>query len=208
MNTPSISEGPHTPISPLLGLVACGGLSSRMKQDKSGLVYHQKCQRQHVFDILQKCCDTVYYSCNEAQKSKFEIEAPVVVDAPEYQNHGPIAAVLTAYRHFPDYSILLVGCDYPYLTLQDLENFIDFTKRNESPAAFYNDQGFYEPLLGYYPSSFYDKAVKQEQKGLYSLQRLLAQNSARQYRPLNPQIMTSIDTPEGFERVRSILKSL
>ena len=68
-------------VSRVDGLVLIGGRSTRMGQDKSQLVYHEKPQREYLTDLLRPYCDTVYWSMNAKQTSELtSASPPVIVD--------------------------------------------------------------------------------------------------------------------------------
>ena len=76
----------------IFGLVVCGGESSRMGMDKSLLVYHQKSQSYHMYEMLDLLCDKVFVSCNKKQASAIPDDYEKIIDLELYQNIGPIAA--------------------------------------------------------------------------------------------------------------------
>ena len=47
----------------------CGGKSSRMGTDKSRIIYHEKEQQYHVYEMLQLICEDVFISCNKEQQA-------------------------------------------------------------------------------------------------------------------------------------------
>jgi molybdopterin-guanine dinucleotide biosynthesis protein A len=184
---------PHT-----YGLVVCGGNSSRMGRDKSLLRYHDKPQRYHVYDMLLPFCEKVFISCNAEQANAMARGYPFIQDLPQYNNTGPMAALLTAAEQFPKTNFLFIGCDYPFLTNEDLVHFFSFYKE-EKPLSFYNaDENMYEPLLAYYPHSSFSELKKRYEAKQYSLQHFLQESKADKFYPVNKKTMSSIDTEEAF----------
>ena len=94
----------------LYGLVLAGGKSSRMGRDKSLIVYHDKTQRDSVFEMLTTLCSSVYISSNKDQMS----DKDSLVDEPEFENIGPLAGLLTAMKTFSgkDFFISSAGTCY------------------------------------------------------------------------------------------------
>ncbi len=185
------------------GLVVCGGKSTRMGSDKGLLAYHQIPQRYHVYDMLKKICPEVFISCREAQKETIDKEHKTLVDADAYLNIGPMAALLTAFKHYPKSNFLAIGCDYPSITIEELSRFLLFTEDASGAAAFYNEEyQLYEPMLAWYSHAVYLALLSQFERQEYSLQHFLKVISAERYLPLDINSMKSVDTPEERRTVQ------
>jgi molybdopterin-guanine dinucleotide biosynthesis protein A len=131
----------------LNGLVLTGGRSTRMGQDKSRLIYHEKPHREHLTDLLRPFCETVFWSVNARQAAELSsTEQPVIVDA--FDIPGPLNGVLSAFRHNPQVAWLVVACDMPLLTETSLRALVDGRDASKPATAFYDSDGqFPEPLL-------------------------------------------------------------
>jgi len=173
-----------------------------MGQDKSLLEYHGRAQRYHVADMLRPFCDEVYLSLNASQTE----ETPgyrVIRDAPGFANGGPMTALLSAYRTHKN--ILLIGCDYPLLTREELARFIDSIVNSDVPKVFYNEaEQCYEPLLGFYGGVFFHDLLSHFRNG-GSLQRLLTEIACDRYLPLNKDVMRSVDDKKGSKVIGEII---
>lgn len=191
------------------GLVVCGGNSSRMGTDKSLLQYHDKPQRYHVYEMLLPFCEKVFISCNEMQWNNIEDGYSFLKDDAAYSNIGPIAALLTAFKQFPEKNILLIGCDYPFLTSTELQQFLMHCTGENNAVAFYNDQEeLYEPLLAWYPYQLFDKLKKIHEANQFSLQHFLRDNDAAKFYPADKNSITSIDTKEAFIKAHNAINSV
>lgn len=191
----------------LYGLVICGGQSSRMGADKSRLIYYQKPQHDHVADLLAPLCKKVIICCNVNQLSTLESDYEKLSDLPAFVNSGPAAALLTAFAKFPGNDFLVAGCDYPYLSTSELANFLRFAEKDLTAAAFYNQEGWYEPLLGWYSRLAAPALTEMFQSGSCSLQRFLKEQEAGKYQPISEKTMMSADTLEDFHAVMQELAS-
>lgn len=181
------------------GLVVCGGLSSRMGQDKSLLVYHQKSQRYHTRDLLRNFCQETFISCNPSQELSIDKRYRTLVDLPRFSGTGPMAALLTAFTQFPHHNIFAIGCDYPFLTEKDLSAFSTACKSEPIAAAFYHEKSrLYEPLLAYYSHRSAHLLFQLFERGQHSLQSFLQQVGAAKYFPADERSMNSVDTPEAM----------
>lgn len=187
----------------LYGLIICGGQSSRMATDKCFLPYYEVPQYNYLARILtntkQPICQEVIISCNTSQIEKIDKSYEVIVDLPKYQKIGPMAALLSTFNTYPDRDFLVIGCDYPFVNSKDIQTFLDTIKGDSIAAAFYNKEGFYEPLLAWYSRNSQKKLLGQFETGNYSLNHFLKQWEAEKYTPPDEKIMTSIDTPEEYQ---------
>lgn len=180
-----------------VGIVICGGRSTRMGTDKGSIVYHVRPQRDHVAAMLRPFCATVYLGINEVQQY---IDAgtayPLLIDLPEYRDKGPMAALLTAGRQLPGRDLLVIGCDYPLLEEREWETFVRTTPKGTLARAFYNEKiGMYEPLLAYYAAPAVKQLLEQAEQYRYSLQQFLHSCNAAQYFPEHEDSMMSADDP-------------
>lgn len=193
------------PIAGTYGLVLCGGKSSRMGTDKSMLRYHERPQRYHVHEMLQPFCEKVFISCNAQQAGSIEQGYEFLTDQPPFAGTGPMGALLTAFSRFPGKNMLLIGCDYPFLTVVDLRKFSAYCK-GDAAVCFYNEPGdVYEPLLAWYPYCSFDELKKMQEAGEYSLQQFLKTGGAAKFNPDNKKSMTSIDNHDDFINVSNRL---
>ncbi|WP_221390698.1 molybdenum cofactor guanylyltransferase [Dyadobacter sp. NIV53] len=193
----------------LYGLVVCGGESRRMRADKSSLIYFEKQQRYHLYDMLysgqNNLCSKAFISCKQIQLKTVSKEYNVLQDLAKFENIGPMAGLLTAFTSYPDHDFLVVGCDYPFVNEQVLKNFLEQIKGDSIAAAFYNEHGKYEPLLAWYSKEAGLILKKQFDTKEHSLQHFLIQNKAEKYIPADDIVMTSVDTPEEFMVAKELL---
>ena len=188
------------------GLVLCGGQSSRMGTDKSMLVYHAKPQRYHLYELMRPFCKKVFISCKHSHATGIAHGYAVLTDDHLYNNTGPAAALLTAFERFPGGDILLIGCDYPFLTATELEYFFKMIPAVK-PVAFYNEEAdLPEPLLAWYPYSCYGMLKEQFRSGRHSLKQFLQENGSIRYIPLNKDSIQSVDTEEEYSKTKKIIR--
>ena len=188
------------------GLVVIGGNSSRMGTDKSLLQYYTKQQRYHVYDMLDPFCAEVFISCNALQSNTIEPGYSFLTDLPQYNNIGPMAAILSAFTKFPNKNILLIGCDYPFLTAEELQQFSDFCKDKSKAASFYNEEeNMYEPLLAWYPYPCFKQLKIMYEAKQYSLRHFLLESKAEKFFPSNKRSIISIDTKEAYIKASGII---
>src|SRR4051812_39668666 len=122
----------------LYGLVVCGGQSSRMGCDKSMIEYHGMQQRYFAYRLLSNICEDVFLCCTDEQAKDIEDGYNVLKDDEQFKDQGPLTALLTAFKMYPDFDFVVTGCDYPLLTLDDLLDFKRLIPASVPAAAFYN----------------------------------------------------------------------
>jgi molybdopterin-guanine dinucleotide biosynthesis protein A len=182
------------------GLVICGGQSTRMSRDKSLLDYHGRPQRYYLYEQLQPFCKQVFLSCNEQQAADIPEGYHFIADAPQYHNTGPMAALLSAFDRHPDKTFIVLACDYPFFTSDEITQLANAAGQAISCAAFcHEENNIYEPLLAIYQPAMHTLLQKAFAGGQYSLQRVLKEADALKLFPRKKQCLQSVDTPEGYE---------
>ena len=190
----------------LFGLVVCGGQSSRMGKDKSLLDYHGRPQRYYMYTMLATLCDETFISCNADQAPTIDKQYKMIVDAPIYAGHGPMAGLLSAFDLYSGADWLIAGCDYPYLTRHALNAFIKSIDTKKTAAAFYHAKDkVYEPMLAWYSYPASDELKKMFAGKEYSLQHFLRKTGAGKYIPADIRAMHSVDTMEEYQRIKKEL---
>jgi molybdenum cofactor guanylyltransferase len=183
----------------LVGLVAMGGKSARMGIDKSLLQYHVLPQRYHVYRQLSSLCDKVMLACNTGQLRSIEKGYDFIQDDLQYGDIGPMKAILSAFDRFPGHSVLLMGCDYPFIDSDDISRLIRCRTEEKPAFAYYNEAvDVYETLLCIYETGI-EKLVRQHyQQKQYSLQTVLKVADAGRLLPVEPLRIKSIDTVRDY----------
>lgn len=187
-----------------LGVILCGGESSRMGSDKSLLNYHGISQREHLKKMLRPLCSGVVFSIGNRDEPLEESFS----DTNPFKGNGPVSGLLTIHHFFPHRDMLLVGCDYPLIRTADLLALLDFSVEEKGPVVFENpDTRQPEPLIGFYPAGFCRKVLAAWENGEHSLRRILQANNAATMPPQEPDCLMSADSPEEAERAREIIRS-
>jgi molybdenum cofactor guanylyltransferase len=179
----------------MTGVILCGGISSRMGREKCFIPYHGIEQWRYIYNIMQQSCEKIIISCNASQAGKFN-NAEIIIDDLQYKDCGPAAGVLSVFDNFPSSTYLVIGCDYPYFTNDNLELMLTY---NFSTSAVYNiEASLYEPLLAIYKKDAIIELKQQFIKGNYSLQYLLKQiNACKIFLPA--EAYRSIDNASDYE---------
>jgi len=192
----------------IYGLVIAGGKSSRMGREKHLLHYHGMPQYQHVYELLKPYCTQVFLSCNNCEALTTDPPLEVLADLPVYSDTGPIAGILSAFHRQPDKDWLVIACDYPLITSDEISGLVACQNQTNLAAAFYNKtSGFFEPLLAVYKAGCFPLLEENFRQGQYSLQQFLkAQGAVKCYTAFEHRLQ-SVDTPADYEQALKQISS-
>lgn len=178
--------------APLFGLVLSGGRSSRMGKDKGLLTFHEKPQREYLFDLLSRYCSKVFTSCREEQQVPVELNP--LVDS--FDLHGPMNGILSAFKKSNNTAWLIVAVDMPYVDGAVLELLLSQRNIQKVATCFYNtEENFPEPLLTIWEPDAYPLLVQFVEKGKVSPRDFLQSHSVQLVEPLDKNIFTNINYP-------------
>lgn len=158
------------------GLILTGGRSTRMGQDKSQLIYHEKPQREHLTHLLKPYCSVVFWSVNGAQEKELVASEQLrIVDA--FDIPSPLNGILSAFQYDSGAAWFVVACDMPLLTVDSLDALVKGRNPSKMATVFYDSDGrLPEPLLGIYEPAFGPILQLAFADGVYSPRQLLQQN--------------------------------
>lgn len=130
--------------APLNGLVLAGGMSRRMGSDKGLIVYHDKPQRVHVYDMLAEVCEHVYTSCRSGQHVDARLNP--LIDKKDFGS--PLNGIVTAFEHDPHKAWLSVAVDLPNISPAVLRTLVSQRDVSKLATCFFDPAaGAPEPLL-------------------------------------------------------------
>ena len=156
--------------SDFIGLVLCGGRSTRMGRDK-GLINSGETtwagQQSHKLRTLGML---TYISVNESQLASYEKIFPsdcLIHDQPFANINGPLRGLLSAHRAFPEKHILCVPCDMPDLSEKFLSELINVFTRNYPAYQLFIPlvNGQIQPLCGIYTQESLSYFTEQYEAG-------------------------------------------
>lgn len=102
-----------------------------MGTDKGLLTYHDKPQREYLYEQMRPLCSGVYLSIRPEQQGSLPEGFAFIVDENKYR--GPLNGLLSAHHAFPDTAWLVVACDLPLIDREALEYLI--ARRNSKAMA-------------------------------------------------------------------------
>jgi molybdenum cofactor guanylyltransferase len=147
----------------MLGIILCGGQSSRMGSDKGLLVHEAKTWAQTAFDKLSSLKIPIKFSVNNMQQSEyvkvFDNEK-LIADNDLLAVKGPLLGVLSAHLQNPDDDLFLLACDLPLMEPNLLkELFALHQQSNNYEAYIFTSNKEPEPLCGIYTSKALKKII-------------------------------------------------
>ena len=193
----------HAPTPPLYGLILNGGKSSRMKTDKSKLVYHSKDQIQHLTLLLSKICEEVFIS-----SKKLTSDYNNIID--KYNLNSPLNAVLSAFAKYPDASWLIVACDMPLINEQTLKKLVKNQDLSKLAITYLNPEDkLPEPLITIWNPISYPLLLDFYKSGNKSPRRFLIKhlNQIATLLPFDKNELFNANTPEEKEIAEQIISN-
>jgi molybdenum cofactor guanylyltransferase len=138
----------------MLGIILCGGKSTRMGSDKGLLKAEATTWVQSAVHKLESLGLPVKISVNKEQHEAYSsIFSPdrLITDEPSLQLRGPLYGLLSVYLHNPSDDLFILACDMPLMEPFLLEQLFQLYQTNPVPDAFvYTNEGEPEPLCGIY----------------------------------------------------------
>ncbi len=159
----------------LHGLVAAGGFSRRMGQDKALISYHSIPQALWTHQLLSTFCQQTFLSCRPNQELGEAKNLPKILD--RTLDSGPLEGLLAAHAAHPEAAWLFLACDLPSLTPETLAHLIAHRAPDALATAYLSaHDGMPEPLCAIYEPALLAEASSTQ---LRSLRKILIQNEAR-----------------------------
>ncbi len=140
----------------MIGVVLCGGESSRMGSDKGLLLNDVSTWAELAFNKLSTLKMPVVLSVNTQQivfyKTLFPLQK-LVIDDTQLLIGGPLHGLLSVHQIYPNDAILLLACDMPMMAVEVLEKLLQQHQTNPTKnAIFFIKDNQPEPLCTIYTS--------------------------------------------------------
>lgn len=191
----------------LNGLVLAGGKSTRMGKPKDQINWHGKEQRYYLADLLSPLCDKVYISCRTDQSLHFDPSYLFLSDS--FSDIGPLAGVLSAFRNNPAAAWIVIACDLPLLDTYSIELLIKSRNADKFATAYQNPTDHLpEPMITIWEPKSYPILNDCLATGDTSLRKALINNDTFIIKPLKPEILLNVNTPDELLKASEILKKL
>ena len=178
----------------ILGVVLCGGQSSRMGKDKGLIITDGMCWAERAQQLLSAVCGRTVYAIRPEQQTAYTAAiggGSFVVDGGRYKDIGPLGGLLSAHEQFPESDILLLACDMVGVEAEDLQRLFQAV----GEIRVYRSVDFFEPLCAYYSAAALAKisVLCREKLIAGSLQKIM----------LLPELCVTPLVPVDANRLRS-----
>lgn len=141
----------------MLGIVLCGGQSSRMGADKGLLIHQNKRWSKLAGEKLGSLNLQVKFSINVTQIVKYSAyydEMQLIKDQASFNVSGPLSGVLSAHAENPDDDLFLMACDLLMMEVGVLERLVAARREEESFDVYlFSKDNQQEPLCGIYTAA-------------------------------------------------------
>ncbi len=184
----------------LYGLVLAGGLSSRMKTDKSILDYHGKSQVAYCFDLLSQKCRKVFVSNRESQAQiKGHKNLPQIHDT--FSNIGPLGGILTAMTKYPQMSWVVLACDLPFVNQETIDTLIRQRDTSKIATAYISskDPHLPEPLCAIYEPNAFVTLKEFYDRGIHCPRKILINSEVCLIEQNEKSSLTNINNLQEFQ---------
>lgn len=178
----------------LHGLVITGGASSRMGRDKAEIIYGTQPQWRAVADLLTPFCTHTYWSCTARQRDDWGIGESGILD--QMPGHGPASGMHAAFTRAPESAWIVVGCDYPFLEVQDIRFLLQARTPGMDAVTFIQPgSNAIDPLISLWEPSAVQQFMHSFAAGEYSPQRILQQCRRVTITPRDERVLHNRNSP-------------
>lgn len=138
----------------MIGIVLCGGQSSRMGSDKGLLSTNDIPWAQIAINKLAALEIPVSLSVNELQYNNYAAAFPgttIITDNESLLLNGPLLGVLSAHLQYPVQNLFVLACDMPQMDSSILKELYDrYLQTDEYDAFVFTNSDEPEPLCAIY----------------------------------------------------------
>ncbi|HWI94264.1 MAG TPA: NTP transferase domain-containing protein [Flavisolibacter sp.] len=189
----------------LNGLVLAGGKSLRMGENKALLQWHGKEQMYYMTDMLKQFCNEVFISCRVDQKNRIDEGYKIITD--EFENAGPLAAIVSAFHQNRSCAWLVVASDLPLLDSKTIDFLVQQRDEKLIATTFqspYNNLP--EPLITIWEPKSLPLLERTLSEKKYSPQRVLMNAKIKVLVAPDLNVLLNVNTPEEKEKIAQIFK--
>ena len=141
----------------MLGVILCGGQSTRMGSDKGLLTSRHltstitwaQLAEQKLASLTLPVVLSIHSQQYPSYASLFA-DSRMVIDNPELHVGGPLKGLLSVHQRFPDRDLFVLACDLPKMQPHVLEELLSHYEKQEAEIIVFKNGEQTEPLCGLY----------------------------------------------------------
>jgi len=161
----------------MIGVVLCGGKSSRMGTDKGLLTEGNKAWSLIAVEKLSSLSLPSIVSINSSQLNAYSSlfsSDQLVLDKDELDVRGPLLGLLSVHGQFVDEDLLILGCDLPKMKVSVLQSLLEeYRQFPHFDCHVCTNCIHSEPLCGIYTSNGLKKISNAVSKGELTSDRMM-----------------------------------
>jgi molybdopterin-guanine dinucleotide biosynthesis protein A len=191
-------------IADCTALILAGGDSSRMGQDKAGLLLDGTTLLQRVTATMQDIFPAVIVS---VRQPRAEVALPQVCDA--QADGGPLAGLVAGLAQVETPWMFAVACDMPFIQSAVIERMAEL--RGEHQAVVPLIGGHPQPLFAFYSKAALDTMREMQAAGEKRVRAVLQRLDVRyveeaELRDHDPQFRSfvDLDTPQDYQAAQEL----
>lgn len=193
---------PETQIT-LCGLILAGGRARRLGGVEKGLADWQgRPLVATAVEALRPHCGTLLISANRRLSDYRSYSDKVISDAPEFDDAGPLAGLLSGLRCARElgfFGVLVMPCDTPAVTADIMGELAESARQDPQRIVLARVSDRLHPLHGYYPAHLVDALQRDlEQGGRKVMAFAGAQDPRYLDLSVEPETFRNLNAPEDW----------
>lgn len=132
-------------MSDIIGVILCGGISSRMGMNKSLLKIENKTLIEIIYERIKKVFDKIIISTNEPDDYSF---LPIEKIKDIYPNLGPLSGIHSSLSYVNEDKIFIISCNTPFITTSLIKHLL--TIQTDEPIIIPKAKDKVQYLIGIY----------------------------------------------------------
>lgn len=185
----------------ITGIILVGGKSSRMGEDKSVIAYHNnQPEYSRLYNILDDLCSQTFL-CKRKEQN---YDLPHITDSGD----GPLTAIATAAKLNPHSPLIIIACDTPLLTSNDIQHLIaqrDPSKMATCYSSHIDNKP--EPLCAIYEPTFFPTIISAVEEEQHCPRQLLEKHIIKTIPLENKHALMNANSPAEKIEVNAILNN-
>jgi molybdenum cofactor guanylyltransferase len=188
----------------LLGVVMCGGESSRMGKDKGLLQKNGVAWAQIVSYVFQSLNIPFVLSVNPAQQKDYSkiFESKILIPDNNLPVKGPLKGLLSIHTTQPDKNLFLIACDMIEMEIATVGGLLKiYTSDRQFDFYGYQADNIIEPFCGIYSSVLLKEVIHKVQNSTlehYSLQNVIRSGKQMILPVHDHKSFNNYNTPESL----------